>query len=159
MISPEERLKQLGIELPSAPSPLGSYIPCVQSGNLLFLSGILPLRGGRLTRTGKVGESLSLAEAQEDAKRAAINALSVLKSHVGSLEKVVRCLKVTGYVASAPEFTEQPKVLNAASDLLGDVFGERGRHARVVVGVPVLPLDSPVEIEFVFEIADKVTAS
>lgn len=159
MISPEERLKELGVELPAAPSPLGSYVPCVQSGNLLFLSGTLPLREGRLTRTGRVGESLSLVEAQEDAKQAAINALSVLKGHIGSLERVVRCLKVTGYVASAPEFSEQPKVLNAASDFLGDVFGERGKHARVVVGVPVLPLGSPVEIEFIFEIADKVTAS
>jgi enamine deaminase RidA (YjgF/YER057c/UK114 family) len=159
VISPEERLKELGIELPAVPLPLGSYVPCAQSGNLLFLSGILPLREGRLTRTGRVGESLSLVEAQEDAKQAAINALSVLKGHIGSLEKVVRCLKVTGYVASASEFTEQPKVLNAASDLLGNVFGERGKHARVVIGVPVLPLNSPVEIEFIFEIAHKVTAS
>jgi enamine deaminase RidA (YjgF/YER057c/UK114 family) len=159
VISPEERLKELGIELPAAPSPLGSYVPCVQSGNLLFLSGILPLREGKLTRTGRVGESLSLDEAQEEARQAAINAISVLKGHVGSLERVVRCLKVTGYVASVSGFAEQPKVLNAASDFLGELFGERGKHARVVVGVPVLPLNSPVEIEFIFEIADKVTAS
>ncbi len=155
MITPEDRLRELGIELPAAPSPLGSYVPCVQSGSLLFLSGMLPLRQGKLTRTGRVGEALSLAEAQEDAKQAAINALSVLKGRVGNLERVVKCVKVTGYVASAHDFTGQPQVLNAASDLLHDVFDDRGKHARVVVGVPVLPLNSPLEIEFIFEITEK----
>ncbi len=153
MTSPEDKLKELGIELPAAPSPLGSYVPCVQTGNLLFLSGMLPLREGKLARTGRVGERLSLAEAQEDARQTAINALSILKNQVGSMERVARCVKVTGYVASAPDFTEQPKVLNAASDLLRDIFGDRGKHARVVVGVPVLPINSPIEIEFIFEIA------
>jgi enamine deaminase RidA (YjgF/YER057c/UK114 family) len=159
MISPEERLKELGVELPAAPSPLGSYVPCVQTGNLLFLSGMLPLREGKLARTGRVGEAVSLIEGQEDARQAAVNALSILKEQLGSLDRVVRCVKVTGYVASAPNFTEQPKVLNAASDLLRDIFGDRGKHARVVVGVSVLPLNSPIEIEFIFEITDKVAAS
>lgn len=158
MIAPEDRLKEIGVELPAPPSPLGSYVPCVQSGNLLFLSGMLPLRQGRLTRTGRVGESLSLVEAQEDAKQAAINALSILKGQLGSLDRVVRCVKVTGYVASAPDFTEQPKVLNAASDFLRDIFGDQGKHARVVVGVPVLPLNSPLEIEFIFEIKEPAAA-
>ena len=149
-MSPEDKLKELGIELPEAPKPLGSYIPCVQTGSLLFLSGILPLKNGKLNRTGRVGESVSLDEAREDAKIATINALSILKAHIGSLNKIKRCVKITGYVASAPDFTEQPKVLNAASDLLFEIFGEAGRHVRAAVGVNVLPLNSPLEIEFIF---------
>jgi enamine deaminase RidA (YjgF/YER057c/UK114 family) len=151
-MSPEERLKKLGIELPEAPIPLGSYIPVVKTGNLVFLSGILPVKQGKLTKQGRVGEDISLDEAREEAKTATINALSVLKAHVGSLDKVKRCIKITGYVASAPDFTEQPKVLNAASDLLYEIFGEAGRHVRAAVGVNVLPLNSPVEIEFIFEV-------
>jgi len=151
-MSPEDKLKKLGIELPEAPSPLGSYIPIVRTGNLVFLSGILPLIKGNLLRQGRVGESVSLDEARDDARTAAINALSVLKANIGSLNKVKRCVKITGYVASAPDFTEQPKVLNAASDLMFEIFGEAGRHARAAIGVNVLPLNSPVEIEFIFEV-------
>ena len=150
---PEERLKQLGIELPEVPTPLGSYIPVLKTGNLIFISGMLPLREGRLVRQGRVGEDISLDEAREDAKMATINALSVLKAYVGSLDKVKRCIKITGYVASASNFTEQPKVLNAASDLLFEIFGEHGKHVRAAVGVNVLPLDSPLEIEFIFEVS------
>ena len=150
---PEERLKQLGIELPEVPTPLGSYIPVLKTGNLIFMSGMLPLREGRLVRQGRVGEDISLDEAREDAKMATINALSVLKAYVGSLDKVKRCIKITGYVASASNFTEQPKVLNAASDLLFEIFGEPGKHVRVAVGVNVLPLNSPLEIEFIFEVS------
>lgn len=152
MMSPEDKLKKLGIELPEALSPLGSYIPIVRTGNLVFLSGILPLIKGKLLRQGRVGESVSLDEARDDARTAAINALSVLKANIGSLNKVKRCVKITGYVASAPDFTEQPKVLNAASDLMFEIFGEAGRHARAAIGVNVLPLNSPVEIEFIFEV-------
>ncbi|MEW6584465.1 MAG: RidA family protein [Nitrospirota bacterium] len=152
---PEDKLKELGIELPVAPKPLGSYIPCVRSGNLLFLSGILPLRDGKLTRAGRVGETISVDEACDDARTAAVNALSVLKASEGSLNAIRRCVKITGYVASAPDFTEQPKVLNAASDLIFEIFGEAGRHARAAVGVNVLPLGSPVEIEFVFEVCQE----
>ncbi len=151
-MSPEEKLKELGIELPESPKPLGSYVPCVRTADLIFLSGILPFRNGKLTRTGKVGESVSLAMAMEDSRTAAINALAALKLHIGSLNNVRRCVKITGYVASAPDFIDQPKVLNAASDLLFDVFGEAGRHARAAVGVNVLPLNSPLEIEFIFEV-------
>lgn len=151
-MSPEERLKKLGIELPEAPIPLGSYIPVVKTGNLVFLSGILPVKQGKLTKQGRVGEDLTLDEAREEAKAATINALSVLKAHVGSLDKVKRCIKITGYVASASDFTEQPKVLNAVSDLLYEIFGEAGKHVRAAVGVNVLPLNSPVEIEFIFEV-------
>lgn len=152
-MSPEEKLRELGIELPKAPAPLGAYIPAVRAGNLVFLSGILPLIQGKLTRTGRVGEDISIDEAREDAKTAAINALSVLKSYIGSIDKVKRCIKITGYVSSAPDFTEQPRVLNAASDLMFEIFGEAGRHARAAVGVNVLPLNSPVEIEFIFEVS------
>lgn len=152
-MSPEEKLRELGIELPKAPAPLGAYIPAVRAGNLVFLSGILPLIQGKLPRQGRVGEDISIDEAKEDAKTAAINALSVLKSYIGSIDKVKRCIKITGYVSSAPDFTEQPKVLNAASDLMFEIFGEAGRHARAAVGVNVLPLNSPVEIEFIFEVS------
>ena len=151
-MSPEERLKQLGITLPEAPAPLGSYVPIVQTGNLLFLSGILPLVKGKLIRQGRVGQDLSLDEARADAKTATINALSILKSHIGSLDNVKKCVRITGYISSASHFTEQPHVLNAASDLLFDIFGEIGRHARSAVGVTILPLNAPLEIEFVFEV-------
>jgi enamine deaminase RidA (YjgF/YER057c/UK114 family) len=151
-MTPEEKIKSLGLELPPAPKPVGSYVPAVRAGSLVFLSGILPSKDGRLIRTGKVGSDLTLEEAREEARQAVINALSVLKAHIGELSDVLRCIKVTGFIASAPDFTEQPKVLNAASDLLAAVFGESGRHARAAVGVNVLPLNAPVEIEFVFEV-------
>lgn len=154
MASPEEKLREIGIGLPPAPEPLGSYVPAVRAGNLVFLSGVLPLRDGKLTHKGKCGAELTIEEGAGEARQAAVNALAILRAHVGSLDKVARCVKVTGYVASAQDFTEQPKVLNGASDLMAEVFGEKGRHARAAVGVPVLPLDSPVEVEFIFEIAD-----
>ncbi|MDI6745162.1 MAG: RidA family protein [Thermodesulfovibrionales bacterium] len=153
MIMPEERLKQLGIELPAAPKPLGSYIPLVRTGNLIFLSGMLPLVEGKLTREGRVGEKVTIDEAREDAKQSAINALSILKSHLGSLNRVRKCIKITGYIASASDFIGQPDVLNAASDFMFEIFGEVGKHARAAVGVNVLPLNSPVELEFIFEVS------
>lgn len=150
-MSIKDKLKKLGITLSDAPKPLGSYASCAQTGNLLFLSGMLPLIDGKLTRTGRVGESVSLAEAQEDARQCAINALSVINTYLG-IDKIKKCVKLNGYVASAPDFIEQPKVLNAASDLLFEIFGDAGRHARAAVGVYVLPLNSPIEIDFIFEI-------
>ncbi len=153
-ISPEQRLKEMGIVLPTAPSALGSYVPCVRTGNLLFLSGQLPIREGKLIHTGRLGESVSISDAQEDARQAVMNALSNVKAFLGSLDRVARCVKVNGYVASAPNFTDQPQVLNAASELLRNIFGEQGRHARVAVGVSELPLNSPVEIDFIFEIKE-----
>jgi enamine deaminase RidA (YjgF/YER057c/UK114 family) len=120
----------------------------------LSFSGMLPLIQGRLTRQGKVGRDINLDEAREDARVATVNALSVLKAHIGSLDKVKRCIKITGYVASDPDFLEQPKVLNAASDLIFEIFGERGKHVRTTVGVNVLPFNSPLEIEFIFEVQD-----
>ncbi len=152
-MTPEDKLRELGIELPEAPKPLGSYIPAVRTGNLIFLSGMLPLIQGKLVRQGKVGEDLRIEEAGEGVRTAVINALSVLKANIGTLNNVKRCVKITGYIASSPNFTDQPLVLNAASDLLFEIFGESGRHARVAVGVNALPLNSPVEIEFIFEVA------
>lgn len=148
-----ERLKELGITLPPAPQPLGAYLPCVRSGNLLFLSGILPLREGRLLKTGRVGESLTIEEAKEEARQVVINALSIVKATIGDLALVSRCLKLNGYIASSPDFIEQPSVLNAASELLYKIFGDSGKHARVAIGVNVLPFNSPLEIDFIFEIS------
>jgi enamine deaminase RidA (YjgF/YER057c/UK114 family) len=149
----EDRLKTLNIILPETPKPLGSYVPCVLTGNLLFLSGILPLREGKLLRTGRVGETVSLQEAQEDSKQCVINALAVIKTFLGDLDRIKRCIKLNGYVSSNQDFFDQPKVLNAASEFLFEIFGEQGRHARSAVGVSVLPLNSPVEIDFIFEIS------
>lgn len=148
----EDRLKELGIVLPEIPKPLGSYSLCTQAENLLFLSGILPLREGKLIKTGKLGESVSIEEAQECAMQIVVNALSVAKSYLGALDKIRKCIKLNGYIASAPDFTDQPKILNAASELLFEIFGEAGRHSRSAVGVNALPLDSPLEIDFIFEI-------
>jgi enamine deaminase RidA (YjgF/YER057c/UK114 family) len=148
----DDKLKKLGISLTDIPKPLGSYVPFVRSGNLIFMSGVLPLRSGKLTKPGRVGESVSLEEAMEEARQVVINALSVLKAAVGDFDKIVRCIKVNGYVASAAGFNDQHKVLNGASDLLFEVFGEAGRHARAAVGVYCLPLNSPVEIDFIFEV-------
>lgn len=151
---PEDKLSALGLELPEAPSPLGSYVAAKQSGNLLFLSGMLPLVGGKLGREGLVGVDLTEAEAAEEATLAALNGLAVLKAKVGELSNVRGCVKITGYIASGPNFIGQPAVLNAVSDLIFKVFGEAGKHARVAVGVPILPLNAPIEVEFIFELSD-----
>ncbi len=153
-MSVEEKLKSLGIELPSAPKPLGAYVPFVKTGNLVYLSGMLPLKDGKLTKTGRVGESVTLEEAAEAAKTAAINALAVLKSAIGSLDKVKRCVKIEGYVSSAQDFVDQPKVLNGASNFMFEVLGDAGLHTRTAVGVNILPLNSPVEISFIFEVKE-----
>jgi enamine deaminase RidA (YjgF/YER057c/UK114 family) len=149
----EERLRKLNIILPETPKPLGAYVPCVLTGNLLFLSGILPLREGKLTRTGRVGESVSLQEAQEDSRQCVINALAIVKTFLGNLDKIKRCVKLNGYISSNQDFFDHPKVLNAASELLFEIFGEQGRHARSAIGVSVLPLNSPVEVDFIFEVS------
>ena len=152
-IKAEEKLKELGIEIPQISAPLGSYKPAVVSGDLIFVSGQLPIREGQLLYKGKVGGEVSLEEAIEAAKVAAINSLSVMKWELGNLNKVGRIVKVTGYVSSAPGFELQAKVLNGASDLFYEVFGEEGKHARAAVGVYELPLGAPVEIEVIAEIS------
>lgn len=151
-MGPEERIRELGIELPALPKPLGAYVPFVRTGNLVFLSGMLPFKEGKLIHTGRVGEAVSLEDAAACARLAAINALAVLKSAAGSLDRVKRCVKISGSVASAPDFYDQPKVINGASELIAEVFGPAGLHARAAVGVNSLPLNSPVEIEFIFEV-------
>ena len=153
-MTPEEKLKELSIDLPGIPKPLGSYVPFVKTGNLVYLSGMLPLQDGVLLKTGRVGETVSLEDAVLCARTAAVNALAVLKSAIGSLENVQRCVKITGFVASSADFADQPKAMNGASDLLFQVFGEEGRHARAAVGVNILPMNSPVEVEFIFEVKE-----
>jgi len=154
-MKPEEKIKSLGIELPGAPKPLGAYVPFVRTGNLIYLSGMLPLRDGKLLKTGRLGEGISLEDAALCARTAALNALGVLRASVGSLDMVKQCVKISGFVASVPDFTDQPKVLNGASELMVEVFGEAGRHARVAVGVNILPMNSPVEVDFIFEVWDE----
>ena len=148
----EARLAELGITLPEVAAPVAAYVPAVISGNLVFTSGQLPFISGALPATGKVGDGHSLvpaADAKDYARVAILNALAAVKGVLGSLDRVTRIVKVTGFVASVPEFTGQPGVINGASELLGEIFGEAGAHARSAVGVPVLPLDSPVEIEVI----------
>jgi len=150
-MSVEERLRELSLSLPEAPAPLGAYVPCRRSGGLVFLSGMLPLRDGALICSGRVGGEVTLEEAQAACRQAVLNALAALRTFLGDLERVAQCVKVTGFVSSAEGFTGQPAVLNAASELLYEIFGEKGRHARAAVGVSILPLNSPVEIDFIFE--------
>jgi len=153
-MTPEEKIRTLGLELPGVPKPLGAYVPFVRTGKLVYLSGMLPLKDGSLLKTGRVGESISLEDAALCARTAAVNALAVLRASVGSLDMVKQCIKITGFVASAPDFTDQPKVINGASELMVEVFGDAGRHARAAVGVNILPMNSPVEVEFIFEVRD-----
>ena len=151
-MSVEARLTEHGITLPEWAAPVAAYVPAVISGNLVFTSGQLPFVSGALPATGKVGDGHGLvpaADAKDYARIAILNALAAVKSVLGSLDRVTRIVKVTGFVASVPEFTGQPGVINGASELLGEVFGEAGAHARSAVGVPVLPLDSPVEVEII----------
>lgn len=152
--SPEERLGELGLALPEVAAPVAAYVPAVRTGNLVFTAGQLPLRKGELIQTGKVGTGVTEEEAHACAQQCALNALAAVKAEIGDLSKVVRVVKVVVFVASTSHFTGQPKVANGASELLGDVFGDAGRHARSAVGVPVLPLDAPVEVELVVEIRD-----
>lgn len=149
----EQRLAELGLTLPEVAAPLASYVPAVRSGAHVFTAGQLPLASGELVATGKVGGEVSAEEAQAAARQCALNALAAVKSVVGSLDAVRQVVKVTVFVASTPDFTGQPVVANGASELLGDVFGDAGRHARSAVGVPVLPIDAPVEVELVVEVA------
>jgi enamine deaminase RidA (YjgF/YER057c/UK114 family) len=145
------RLAQLGLTLPQVAAPLAAYVPAVQSGNLVFVSGQLPLVDGKLQLTGKVGAEVTAEQGAEAARTCALNALAAIEALIG-LGRLVKIVKVTGYVASAPGFTGQPAVINGASDLLGDVLGEQGRHARVAVGVAELPRGAPVEVEVIAEV-------
>ncbi|WP_237188329.1 RidA family protein [Rothia nasimurium] len=152
----EERIKELGLELPELAAPVAAYVPAVTSGNYVYTSGQLPFVQGELPATGKVSDSgaegfVDPETAQKLAGLSVMNALAAVKSVIGNLDRVTRVVKVVGFVASDPAFTGQPGVINGASLLLGDIFGDAGVHARSAVGVPVLPLDSPVEVEIIVE--------
>lgn len=150
-MSVSARLGQLGIELPEVVKPLASYVPAVRTGNLVYTSGQLPMQAGKLTQTGKVGAEVSPEEGKALARVCALNALAAVDSVVG-IDSVTQVVKVVGFVASAPGFNGQPGVVNGASDLLGEVFEDRGAHARSAVGVSELPLDAPVEVELVVQV-------
>jgi len=152
VMTPEERLAALGLTLPPAPKPVGAYVPAVRTGNLLFVSGQLPMREGQLMAAGHVGREVSLEEAQACARQAALNALAVVAAEIGGLSNVARIVRITGHVASAPGFTDQPKVLNGASDLLVQVFNDAGLHSRAAVGAAELPLGAPLELEMIVEV-------
>ena len=149
----DERLAELGITLPAVAAPVAAYIPALVSGNLVFTSGQLPMVEGVLPATGKLGAAVSAEEGKELARQCALNALAAVESVIGSLDRVTRIVKLVGFVASDPSFTGQPGVINGASDVLGEIFGDAGVHARSAVGVAVLPLDSPVEVELIVEFA------
>jgi enamine deaminase RidA (YjgF/YER057c/UK114 family) len=151
MSTPRDKLAELGLELPAVTPPVAAYVPAVRSGNQVYVSGQLPMAQGRLIATGKVGAEVSAEQGKELAQRCALNGLAAVDALVG-LEHVVRVVKVVGFVASAHGFTGQPGVINGASELLGAVFGEAGRHARSAVGVAELPLDAPVEVEMIVEV-------
>jgi enamine deaminase RidA (YjgF/YER057c/UK114 family) len=153
-VSAEQTLRDLGIVLPPVAAPVASYVPAVVTGNLVHTSGQLPFVDGALAVTGKVGAEVTADVATDQARLCGLNALAAARSVIGTLDRVVRVVKVTAFVASAPTFTGQPGVVNGVSDLLCQVFGDAGQHARSAVGVAVLPLDAPVEVELVLEITD-----
>jgi enamine deaminase RidA (YjgF/YER057c/UK114 family) len=153
----EKRLAELGLDVPDVPAPVAAYVPAVRDGSYIYTSGQLPMVSGQLVQTGKVGDGHGLVPADDAKKLAevcALNAIAAVKSQVGDLDKVTRVVKVVGFVASDPSFTGQPGVVNGASELLGKAFGDAGVHARSAVGVAVLPLDAPVEVEITVAVRD-----
>ena len=149
----EEKLESIGVKLPSPPTPAGSYVPAIRTGNLLFISGQIPMEDGKVIFTGKVSDD-NLETAQKSARMCAINILVQIKREVGNLDKVSKIVRLSGFVNSVSEFTAQPKVINAASDLFFEIFGEKGKHSRIAVGVASLPLGSMTEIDAVIEISE-----
>ena len=154
MSNVEQRRAEIGRTVPDVVPPVAAYIPAVRSGSYIYTSGQLPMVAGALTGTGKVGAEVTAEDAKELAATCAINAIAAVKSVIGDLDKVLRVVKVVGFVASDPSFTGQPGVINGASELLKQAFGDAGVHARSAVGVAVLPLDAPVEVEIIVEVAD-----
>jgi len=153
MATPEQRLAELGLAVPEVAKPVAVYVPAVRTGNYVYTSGQLPMRDGTLITTGKVGGEVTVEQAVECAQQCALNGLAAVRSLIGDLSRVVRVVKVVAFVASTPDFTGQPGIANGASELIGKVFDEAGQHARSAVGVPVLPLDAPVEVELVVEVS------
>jgi enamine deaminase RidA (YjgF/YER057c/UK114 family) len=152
MSTPEERLAELGLTVPKVVPPVAAYVPAVRSGNQVFTAGQVPMRSGELVATGKVGTEVTEEEAYACAQQCALNVIAAIKAEIGDLSLVKRVVKVVVFVASAPGFTAQPRVANGASELFGKVFGDAGVHARSAVGVAVLPLDAPVEVEAIIEL-------
>ena len=152
MNGPEQRLAELGLSIPEMVQPMAAYVPTVRSGAFVYTAGQLPIVDGALPRTGKLGAEVSTDQGRELAQQCALNALAAIKAEVGDLASVKRVVKVVGFVASAPEYYDQPEVINGASELLGAVFGEAGKHARSAVGVAVLPRNAPVEVEVIVEV-------
>jgi enamine deaminase RidA (YjgF/YER057c/UK114 family) len=152
MPTPEERLQELGVDLPAPAAPVAAYVPCVRTGNLVYVSGQVPSVDGKPTHLGHLGDDVDLEAGRAAARTCAVNVLAALKAELGELSRVRRVVKVTGFVASTPGFTDVPKVVNAASELFGEVFGDAGRHARAAVGVAALPLGVPVEVEAIVEV-------
>ncbi|MDN5587023.1 MAG: RidA family protein [Brevibacterium sp.] len=150
--TPEARLEELGLTVPDVAAPVAAYVPAVRTGQYVCTSGQLPVQNGQPIHTGKVGAEVTLEQAQTAARQCTLNALAAIGSLTGDLSAITRIVKVTGFVASAPDFTSQPQVVNGASELLGEVFGDVGVHARSAVGVAVLPLDVPVEVEMIVEV-------
>lgn len=148
-VSVEERLKSLGVVIPSPAKPVAAYVPAVVAGKWVYISGQLPFKDGKLGKTGKVGKDLTTEEAYVEARQSAINCLAALKDAVRDLDKVARIVKVTGFVAVAEGYTDPPKVVNGASEFLGQVFGDEGKHARSAVGVAELPMGAPCEVELI----------
>jgi enamine deaminase RidA (YjgF/YER057c/UK114 family) len=153
MSSVEQKLTELGLTLPASSKPLAAYIPAVQTGNLVFTSGQLPMVDGKLTHTGKVGAEVSAETAKELAQICALNALAAIKMVIGDLDRIERVVKLVGFVSSAPDFSSQPAVVNGASEFLGQLLGDKAIHARSAVGVAVLPLDAPVEVELIVQVS------
>jgi enamine deaminase RidA (YjgF/YER057c/UK114 family) len=153
-VSPDDRLAALGLRLPPVTAPLAAYVPAVRSGPMVYTAGQLPMVDGQLLATGKVGAEVGAAKAAALARTCGLNALAAAASAVGGLASIRRIVKLTGFVASAPDFTGQPQVVNGASELMIEIFGEAGRHARSAVGTAVLPLNAPVEVELIVEVKD-----
>jgi enamine deaminase RidA (YjgF/YER057c/UK114 family) len=149
----EQKIESLGIKLPTPPTPAGSYVPAVRTGNLLYISGQIPMEDGKVVFTGKVSDE-NLETAQKSARMCAINLLAQIKRELGDLEKVSKIVRISGFVNSVPGFSQHPKVINSASDLFFEIFGEKGKHSRIAVGVASLPLDSMTEIDAIVEVSE-----
>ena len=148
----EAHLSKLGITLPSPPKPVATYVPACLAGDLLFVSGVLPFQDGKLMMTGKLGDPLTVEEGYKAAQTAVLNGLAIVQHELGTLDRVRQVVRMTGYVASASGFSEQPAVINGASDLLEQIFGQDGRHARLALGAAELPLHAPIELELIVQV-------
>ena len=153
-----EKLSELGLTLPPPPKPLATYIPACQAGNLLFVSGVLPFREGKLSMTGKLGHNLTVEQGYQAARLALLNALAIIQKELGTFDRVQKIVRMTGHVASATGFVEQPAVINGASDLLVTLFEDRGRHARLALGAAELPLHAPIELELIVQVLELSSA-